>query len=1532
MIRGLIFTILLLANGPVQAICMLESHALNYNCIALEDEFSQAECEENYGEGFHAYVETPMCSKLLAASLRGEDINDLSLEEPNIQAACFSYEQGQKLGCEMWDYEPAYNYCASNYGDQYLPHTITSQCSVELADEKFGYVSAQKLIVGLEPNVAEAEAIMEMLDRENLKHSIGNLISYQPNVEKNFHTDVIDGLLGKLEVIQKELAKRSQLKVKFVQNEIKAIETFLFMGVRYLNLLKRMHKIYAYVAHQNNKSLSSYSFRNLTYLNLKLKKVFALEIISKVNLKVKNQAQEMVEFLETEQNKQIYEYQAMSEPKQKVDYAKLVTFLGVRENLNNVWAIDRIYQEDLLQQNIRTCGPFLSFKKYPNQPTAAGFHVIKENKEYDTFFNDYLNREKDLALASQQVAIINEEILINKLKLELEQNEKWSAIVKKFSSQDGFSAEEYITNEVAILKVAEDQEWELFSNHHFRTIVLPADGVLNQETLIREIITAAYTKRLKAIKSAYLGLYVWADDNEHQILLETLIRVVKSELKDVFKQSLKDKLKLALVDYADSGKIITKNFQDKMQQTLDAARIGAKAGHVAGMLTKGKKLAKDFHPVGFEDLTFLFEYKIGEEFQDIKLTLERDERLARILGEFFNQVAERFNSRFMIETMDGIEFKGSDAERSSALYKALFDVAREYYQNNKFEVTTMAKVPEAVLLAREEERRRLTGNPYMLKVYRDDTPVTVHINDFYAAFQKDMRVYISKEEVENPFYPLLGFNSLTQRTTDQDTETNGYFGQPLFYYAAAGPITIEGINSHIDEGALKRLYLNSLSRSKYEISVNTKLNKAAKAEQEEALKDAYKKVKQIKTSPKLFARVFELFKIPAGSIANNVRGKFQFNSKEQKVLAENYLGMIYGQAPVLRNEIKTKESVTKYTMPHPQSLAPPRPYEVIEDVKRPLIHKIGMEAYDLSKEEFDETKAKALISQTFNQAKVNVKDKLTKFCGANFKNYAADENFKDAFKASKYLRQNLMSPLGTTPEIAKRIQSFDEQVKKEIRSKWKAFMEDTVEPVLLWAGLVAIVVAGIVFAIGTFGSGAPASLAAIAGYLSLFLTIEFYVSFPFATALVMTRINTQFIEVPAQLKFQQSLAHSQIDFGKIADYDLIEADRKANRQQAIWTVGLMPLDLLYGYQVGKALKKAAGFTGVQLYKKLTGMKLPKYSGPPKSMRQNRGYRQLVKERGHVKGSLIHLNNSMRNVVARLPRYQMIDESLIRTKALRVALAREFKKLGIANKPWVVIDDLKVIRQGSRNRFKTYQTYLDEHGKLIENLRLKRGLKSSEIMQHGLKYSKFGFVIRSMFVAIKQGRFKSYIKNWGNEIDELYRLQAQIVQNKMAKFDGLINKIEQFKLNAGAGEKSIDDLLRYLGDDDLQLLSKAAGERNIFKEFFQGKQTQYLAELRKVFKDYETMVQSLEPTMYLYGHMGEKFIGSHYRAFNEIDQQSLSKYTLKNETEDIVSFYESIIKQNAFKDDASRILRRDLEDRISKMFMLDRAGNRIYFTR
>ena len=105
----------------------------------------------------------------------------------------------------------------------------------------------------------------------------------------------------------------------------------------------------------------------------------------------------------------------------------------------------------------------------------------------------------------------------------------------------------------------------------------------------------------------------------------------------------------------------------------------------------------------------------------------------------------------------------------------------------------------------------------------------------------------------------------------------------------------------------------------------------------------------------------------------------------------------------------------------------------------------------------------------------------------------------------------------------------------------------------------------------------------------------------------------------------------------------------------------------------------------------------------------------------------------------------------------------------------------------------------------------------------------------------------------------------------------------------------------------------------------------LKSLKKVYAQYDEVAGggNFIPTTYLYGHIDEKFRAPVYKTNAFLGQAGSSTSVLKSDPEDIVNFYESLIQQNGFRDEATDVLRKNIEEMIQTLFVIDKNGVRMY---
>ena len=97
----------------------------------------------------------------------------------------------------------------------------------------------------------------------------------------------------------------------------------------------------------------------------------------------------------------------------------------------------------------------------------------------------------------------------------------------------------------------------------------------------------------------------------------------------------------------------------------------------------------------------------------------------------------------------------------------------------------------------------------------------------------------------------------------------------------------------------------------------------------------------------------------------------------------------------------------------------------------PLLKRIALEAYSRSSNRLNSKKAKTLISMTVDKAISNTDEKLAKFCDVNYLNYKNDKDFKEAFRASKYLRATITASVGKKKRPSQGFRSSIQKLKKK---------------------------------------------------------------------------------------------------------------------------------------------------------------------------------------------------------------------------------------------------------------------------------------------------------------------------------------------------------------------------------------------------------------------------------------------------------------------------------------------------------------------
>lgn len=1434
---------------------------------------------------------------------------------------CMSFENGEKLGCDYNDSSKAEAYCIESFGQRYLPYKITKVCSLEKASSLRGEVSTSKLIDGdLRSSMDEVDSLLTMLDKNDVS---GLFKVSRPVLKEEFYTSSMKAVMAKMNMAKALFLEKSHLNIIFLKD--KNVEEFIKQTLRYLSFMGRLHKLYAYVAHQNHYVLKSYTFENLSYLNLVLKKDWALELLSKANFEVKTvDGGKNVEFSIGEQEKQTYEFMAMEEPNEVVDYAKLVTFLGVRENLTNLWAIDRLSVSNVGMSQVKSCGKdFLSFRAGATGTIASSEAMVDLNK-YDIFYNDYIPRWNSLIDASRKVSILNGNEATFMYDVLVSVPEVKSFLLEQDFIQSTSDIKKIAGEDSHILISSENEAWNQFSNDHFSTILLPGDSVLNKNKIIDQISKEAFNFRAKAITDSFVGIYVWLNSKT----IEKLEKNIALKLKDLegkFKENLSRELTASLNGYGDKKRLASSNREGKIKETLLVAKDAAHAAHVYSKLDVKKPSLNGLtimDPSNPEELMLIFNHAISTRYVDVKNALETNVDFAKAAEEFFSEVTRRFSKDAL--SSNGQSYKLDSRRRSELLRKISIEVAKEmkakfapkveaYKMTQEYQITERALVRDNTNYVNPALQRGVVDFNYKNElnpsVQISRTPVKKEVNnrDYLTPVQASSTTYVAPKYNVNadPFKK----ESLVKKEVpqadrrNQDKVTTKEIAKPTTVTEKGEIKSAKGIVGFYNRELLE-LYKNApVLSAKAKKSINAKGQREFKFDFSNITAS-----QKIAKKEELLNRVFEALNL---NVNLNQNSYFITDVEAQMVLVQNYLSQAYQVAPILRNEIKTTKTTKElvYNAKFDKNIE----QDITRTFITPLLLKISSDAYSVKTGSFNEPVARNLVSKAFANAENEATNKLEKFCNANYFNYKNDKNFKDVFNASSFLRATLKDETGVSASQHKKISNFDAQISKEIRTKAEKLNEDFFEPALMVLGTVAIIAVGVVALIGSGGAAAPGMLGLAYASLSTFISIEFFASFPLVVGSLYSRVNTHFIEMPAQLKFQRSLAISQIDSAKVVDWDMLKASEKENKSSKLWTVGLMPLDFIYGGSLIRHVQKSSGLLAVKAYKRQTGMQLRKFSAPPKAMVIKRNFQDLKKKYGFFKAVSEKSKDIVSNIKMIQPKYTALPKEMIEGVPLRMGISKVAEEIGVAKRPWDLLEEMINYRSSLTSRIEIFSKYSKEEARMIQTVKLNGKLSLNEIKTFGLQYSKAGYIPMSLRNAYKNGKALNFFKNYGDVLEELNTLQAKLVETRAENIGLLVDKMMDFKrvkLAEGTASKNLmDEFLGLLTTEEIMAMEEMA-------KWSKGK----LSSFKTVFTDYKTIISGLRPHTYLYGHIGAEFThGGAYPANALMGEDVNPSYIFKNDKEDIVKFYESMMTQNGFSGEEFNTMRREIELELSRNY-------------
>ncbi len=496
-------------------VCFNEKRALLKQCSLYPEDGPHNICGKINNE-FKAYILTDTC--------KTEEIDQFDL----VPAACLLYETAKENGCHHWDFSPAYNFCGKNYGEKYQPHVISNKCSLELAENEFGIYS-EKNLERLQPKLDYLYSLISLMDRQFLEEDLSEYISLRPIISNDWDHELTQKLMILMKEVNKEITERSYLKLR--TDSLIAIDLVL-ASHQYMNLLNRVYKLYAFVAHKEESFKKS--FNDLNEYNLTVSsKLFHLLLENKT-YNGKRVSNNSIEISLTNVDKQNAEYNALKSPHTKEEYAKLISFMGLRENLHNLWGISELKNPELLSRTLPRCEQTLSFQE---SGIISKFETIKENNTYEYFYEIYIKNIDILNNVLSQIHFVKD--LDRKFLDSLYQK------LPEYKAQVDSYIDEYNTKELILtedFEALKEYSYDLWIDSlekNIKSILIPQDmkKTINEQTQI--IMNFVLDTYIEGVLETLQGRYPRVS-SATQKEIENMTNTYFSAWKDLQFETLED--------------------------------------------------------------------------------------------------------------------------------------------------------------------------------------------------------------------------------------------------------------------------------------------------------------------------------------------------------------------------------------------------------------------------------------------------------------------------------------------------------------------------------------------------------------------------------------------------------------------------------------------------------------------------------------------------------------------------------------------------------------------------------------------------------------------------------------------------------------------------------------------------------------------------------------------------------------------------------------------------------------------------------
>jgi hypothetical protein len=1371
-----------------------------------------------------------------------------------VYAICLTPEQASNLGCVR--YEKGDKWCANNYGKKYKAYvTDEYKCSKK---------EMRKIVgdTGLGPlnNVRamsdEVDSLISQLDHKGrIKNDYFNFSSVKVT---SFEAYNVQNALEKMRELRDELLPLTQIDIVLDSKSGKAM---ILEAHKYMGFVSRIYRIFADVAHTQN-NFNSMSFNSLSDLNLRVDKMIALELLARMNLKAKHVDADTMEIMVSEAEKQSYEYAAIANPQDITQYGKLVQFMSIRDMITNRWALQRMNGKTIDDPAINSCGQgMLSFRPSTNKKMSDA-PSMKELFDFDLFYTNYVPLIPSATEVSKKHNLLNAttaNALISKIIKAIPTIEY--TLVEDFG-WDETEIKTWATELTQTLVKNEINEWSLYAQTILSTTIFPGDD-LSPDYIANRMVEDTFQIRKLAILNQLLEVFSIFPAEDLKAL-EKIVNKRLEELKPTWNSSYKTALLPTLNKVTNIANIRSQNRNDKIAETTEIVKATLSSAYLSEYILTNKVKKAHQHNVlptrEFEiksplELMTYFQAKLdgSDSGARVSKSMDFDKKYADAVQVFFKAVAEEFNKKTKKVT--------DPLELSQILLNISINKANEL----------KVKHPYDAFKNQQFERHTVVA---------DNTRVA---RPAYVAL------------------PVIDYNAAPAKNQNN-------FGQEWYDYQ-------DPKKTYSDSTGNKASNYDVMSMMRYSPAVadNTRvviqkqMPVVAKKKETQAVKMKYYSPYELEMIAKdvgeFYYHMFNVLNISPNYNAftvhdkNSIRSTFFKSLADQKIIAEQRLANAYNASPLLKIPLVRSTYESEWVGgTDGMSIQ-----KETKDEKPAMMRMLTAVKFAAGKFTVDSAKLKALILETFQVAENNSKGMISIFCGANYKNYSEDKNFKTLFRSATFVRQTITNDQGLSFEDSERLQKLDEKMKKETRYWHEAISEDYIEPMMWVAMIIFIVAAFLIPWIGAAGLMSP-------GTMMLVVTLLDGADLVLTGASLYFRGMSNFYEVPAQVRFQKSLASTQVSDLKLTTWDDVAQAEKENKTQQMFTLLFAPVDAIVGGQFYFSARKLMGVTGKNALKKM-GVPVRSFGQPPKTVLVKRNFNVLKEQYGLYGAITRKTGDALQNAKLWLPRYQPYTRKEL-TEVVRVGLVTKAEEIGLAAKPWAMITDVDSMITRMDDRLNVVTTFNKETGEQIEKFTMSGKFSFKEILAKP-SYTKEFLIPHTFIKAVKAGKVVEYLTNFSKTMESINALRGKFLNNKKKVLSTLREKLDEVRvismknpeLLTKEHKNAMDYFQSLLSDEEIKMFQEIT-------KFTKGEAKNF----KSVFSDHEKVME---------GIVGMKTVNGTEFSAKLLYPNALTHGTkevfspeFSSEAEDLKSFYESMIKHEAYgdlEDNLTILHRRDIEE-------------------